>query len=337
MADVMEGREEEMKVVRNSEKSMHGSNLQQDKHQDEFVAQDINVMSSPDRSKASTPERQHDEDDVINESPATALDPFEREERLRQRVLSVTSLVNEDFERTRKFSMPKLSDDSYLGLDDTHDLSQSQNFFSFDQASNPAADIDEVLNAIGNEKSVQITGIKAAAAAIPSFRLIFDPNRFVSKGSVDSVTLARCELDDEMVKKIAGMLQSSEWRKLRSLSLDGNRAISDEGAKSLARVLEHNKSLEGVGDVGAGALAVALEQNCTLRNLWLGECENIQDEGALALLASLESNQTLQQLALVCTAVFAKHWGRLSTLINFSQVSEDLQNKIEGIVQAERI
>mmetsp|Transcript_23919 Transcript_23919/g.53597 ORF Transcript_23919/g.53597 Transcript_23919/m.53597 type:complete len:329 (-) Transcript_23919:112-1098(-) len=321
MADVMEGREEEMKVVRNSEKSMHGSNLQQDKHQDEFVAQEINVMSSPDRSKASTPERQHDEDDVINESPATALDPFEREERLRQRVLSVTSLVNEDFERTRKFSMPKLSDDSYLGLDDTHDLSQSQNFFSFDQASNPAADIDEVLNAIGNEKSVQITGIKVDEHGLGLL------HRFVSKGSVDSVTLARCELDDEMVKKIAGMLQSSEWRKLRSLSLDGNRAISDEGAKSLARVLEHNKSLEdlslwgtGVGDVGAGALAVALEQNCTLRNLWLGECENIQDEGALALLASLESNQTLQQLALVCTAV-----------------SEDLQNKIEGIVQAERI
>jgi len=151
-------------------------------------------------------------------------------------------------------------------------------------------------------------------------------DRCLAKGSIQSITLARCELDDHVVSKIAKMLQSDQWQCLRSLSLDGNPSISDEGAKSLAKGLAENKTLEdlslwgtGIGDEGAKAIAESLKQNCTLRNLWLGECENIQDTGAQALLTCLESNKTLQQLALVCTAV-----------------SEELQNEIEDVVQAGR-
>lgn len=120
------------------------------------------------------------------------------------------------------------------------------------------------------------------------FLVIFRIERCLAKGSIQSITLARCELDDHVVSKIAKMLQSDQWQCLRSLSLDGNPSISDEGAKSLAKGLADNKTLEGrntlivststqctsdlslwgtgIGDEGAKAIAESLKQNCTLRS-----------------------------------------------------------------------
>jgi len=282
MVDVMEEREEEGRDV-TSALIVHGTKLQQAQRQVDDLAEGVNVMSSPDRSKASTPERKYQDDDDSHASPSFVAEPFEREERVRQRVLSVTSLVNEDLERTRKFSVPNLSEDSCLGLDDTDELSQSHNFFNFDHASNPCASINEILEAIGKEKSIQITGIKVDEDALDKldryimelcdFLEIFRIERCLAKGSIQSITLARCELDDHVVSKIAKMLQSDQWQCLRSLSLDGNPSISDEGAKSLAKGLAENKTLEdlslwgtGIGDEGAKAIAESLKQNCTLRS-----------------------------------------------------------------------
>jgi len=74
-----------------------------------------------------------------------------------------------------------------------------------------------------------------------------------------------------------------------------------------------------VSDKGATALADGLRTNSTLKQLWLGECEGVTDVGANALKAALSVNTTLQQLGLICT-----------------QVTEELQDEIEGLAQAQR-
>lgn len=75
----------------------------------------------------------------------------------------------------------------------------------------------------------------------------------------------------------------------------------------------------GIGDAGAKSLSAALNQNTTLKNLWLGECENITDEGATALKEALATNSTLDQLALVMTGV-----------------SDEVQEQLEELVSARR-
>jgi len=76
----------------------------------------------------------------------------------------------------------------------------------------------------------------------------------------------------------------------------------------------------GIGNTGTTALAGALKQNTTLKNLWLGECENISDEGATTLKDMLSENSTLDQLALVMTGV-----------------SDELQDELEELVSARRV
>ena len=80
--------------------------------------------------------------------------------------------------------------------------------------------------------------------------------------------------------------------------------MGDVGATALASALEKNTSLQTiylgsnqVGDTGASALASSLEKNTTLHTLNIGN-NYIGDVGASALNSALEHNQTLQELIL---------------------------------------
>ena len=102
--------------------------------------------------------------------------------------------------------------------------------------------------------------------------------------------------------------------------------VGDAAAEALARALGDNTTLQelslwgtGIGNAGAKSLADALKQNKVLKNLWLGECEEIGDVGASALMEALSVNPTLDQLALVMTSV-----------------SEELQDEIETVVATRR-
>ena len=80
--------------------------------------------------------------------------------------------------------------------------------------------------------------------------------------------------------------------------------VSDDGAKSLARALTVNRSLQtlyvnynNISDNGIAHIATALWTNNTLKSLSIGQ-EAIKDEGALSLAAALTANSSMEHLRL---------------------------------------
>ena len=76
--------------------------------------------------------------------------------------------------------------------------------------------------------------------------------------------------------------------------------------------LENNSS---IGDVGASALAVALQVNNTLTQLNLSG-NNVGDEGATALAIALQENTTLTQLILSANSIRGVGASALATALS---------------------
>lgn len=93
---------------------------------------------------------------------------------------------------------------------------------------------------------------------------------------------------------------------LQELNLDGN-CLHDEGAEYIAESLQINKyrggilqklhlGWNGIGDIGAIALAKALESSTTIRVLGLAE-NDITNSGARALLSALAVNVSMKEIS----------------------------------------
>jgi hypothetical protein len=169
-------------------------------------------------------------------------------------------------------------------------------------------------------KEVQIKACKIDSEAVKFL------DKIVQDREIRAITLARCNLEDEVVAEIAQYLANGAWSSLRTVGLDGNQMLGDRAAEALAQALLTNTTLTelslwgtGVGDAGAKSFASALRRNATLKNLWLGECEGITDEGAVSLQAALHENSSLDQLALVMTSA-----------------SDNVQDGIEELVATRR-
>jgi hypothetical protein len=104
------------------------------------------------------------------------------------------------------------------------------------------------------------------------------------------------------IKRIANNDPSLVDPDYRTITFVGN--IGDVGAQAIAIALETNNTMEeiilsenNIGDIGAQAIATALETNKTLRMLNL-EGNNIGDIGAQAIATALLINNTLRTLNL---------------------------------------
>ena len=86
--------------------------------------------------------------------------------------------------------------------------------------------------------------------------------------------------------------------------------ISDKGAESLARALAASSSLEKlnisfnrIGDNGIAHIAIALQENNTLKSLTLHDCiDTATDKAALSLVAALTTNTSMKVMKLGWTS-----------------------------------
>ena len=117
--------------------------------------------------------------------------------------------------------------------------------------------------------------------------------------SLQSLYLTNNQVGDEGAIALAKVLKEKN-QILHKLCLEGN-AVGDLGAASLAELVKKlrylNLRLNEIGDMGAIALANALEQHPKLHYLNL-ERNLIGDEGAMALAHALEKTDSLKTLNL---------------------------------------
>eukprot|EP00802_Teleaulax_amphioxeia_P012559 Tamp_12602.p1 GENE.Tamp_12602~~Tamp_12602.p1 ORF type:complete len:395 (+),score=99.56 Tamp_12602:36-1220(+) len=224
--------------------------------------------------------------------------------------------------------LPGAEDDEDEDMDALYDLppdselnaSWRNKIFSYDGTDVPDAVLTEIMTDTRWAKEVQI---KSCKVGVDDVKFL---DQLVQDRELRALTLARCNLEDDVVVALARCLGSERWKSVHTLGFDGNQMVGDASAEALAQALLTNSTLHelslwgtGVGNAGTKSLASALKQNTALKNLWLGECEDITDEGARALMEAVSTTSTLNQLALVMTGV-----------------SEELQDEIENLVTMRR-
>ena len=120
--------------------------------------------------------------------------------------------------------------------------------------------------------------------------------------NLQSLTMSNCTIGSDCVALLFDDHQC--WVNLHTLSLRYNK-IGSDGAQVLSKVLVHCKnldlSLNGIGDVGAVALAEGLKDLTSLLELRLGN-NGITSKGALALVEVLKYNH-LQHLSLLINRI----------------------------------
>jgi Ran GTPase-activating protein (RanGAP) involved in mRNA processing and transport len=120
--------------------------------------------------------------------------------------------------------------------------------------------------------------------------------------NITDLTLEECSLHAEAAKVIASSLRSNSV--LTELILGCNEDIGLRGAQAFGEVLCVNTALIllwldrcGVGDEGAGHLALSLQRNQTLEHLCL-DANGITFVGAVSISTALPFNKTLISLDL---------------------------------------
>jgi Ran GTPase-activating protein (RanGAP) involved in mRNA processing and transport len=120
--------------------------------------------------------------------------------------------------------------------------------------------------------------------------------------SMKAIILGTCQFDRELLEAFAEVLKHHP--SIMELSLGQNNDIGDHGAKAMASVLMHSKSLAslhmckaGIGDMGIRALVRALKDNYVLNILDLSD-NKITDDGAAVLAEVFKGNFALTRLKL---------------------------------------
>lgn len=221
--------------------------------------------------------------------------------------------------------LPGAEDDEDEDMDALYDLppdselnaSWRNKIFSYDGTDVPDAVLTEIMTDTRWAKEVQI---KSCKVGVDDVKFL---DQLVQDRELRALTLARCNLEDDVVVELARCLGSERWKSVHTLGFDGNQMVGDASAEALAQALLTNSTLHGehprpclsccicsilghifvsdglyrqsdgvffsslaelslwgtgVGNAGTKSLASALKQNTALKNLWLGECEDITDE-----------------------------------------------------------
>jgi hypothetical protein len=120
------------------------------------------------------------------------------------------------------------------------DRSWRSKIFSYDGTETPHADLPTILSDTSWAKEVEI---KDSKIDVEGVNLL---DQIVRTRELRALTLARCNLEDDITVHIARFLKGDQWSSLRSLGLDGNRMLGDQSAEALAQALMTNTTLHGM-------------------------------------------------------------------------------------------
>lgn len=169
-----------------------------------------------------------------------------------------------------------------------------------------ASDIADML---GEKSSIEILlvhgnplgdkGVKSLLAGIQEIEEEADDNGKVNLRELD---LGDTNMGDSGMSKVATFLEKNTT--LKTLNLNGNKAVSVEGWQKLGKALKENKTLQtlsldfnNVGDDGIAAIVEGLRTNQTLHTLEL-EDVGITKKGGKLLRDLVKDNPTILEVTI---------------------------------------
>ena len=136
----------------------------------------------------------------------------------------------EDEEMNELYDMPPSSE---------LDASWRSKIFSYDGTDVPDAILSKIMLDTRWAKEVQIKSCKVGLEEVNFL------DNLVQDRELRALTLARCNLEDDVAVELARCLGSGGWKSIHTLGFDGNQMVGDAAAEALAQALLTNTTLHG--------------------------------------------------------------------------------------------
>lgn len=119
------------------------------------------------------------------------------------------------------------------------DASWRSKIFSYDGTDVPDAVLSEIMTDTRWAREVQIKSCKVGLDQVKFL------DKLVQDRELRALTLARCNLEDDVAVELARCLGSGGWKSIHTLGFDGNQMVGDAAAEALAQALLTNTTLHG--------------------------------------------------------------------------------------------
>jgi hypothetical protein len=119
------------------------------------------------------------------------------------------------------------------------DASWRSKIFSYDGTDVPDAILSKIMLDTRWAKEVQIKSCKVGLEEVNFL------DNLVQDRELRALTLARCNLKDDVAVEISNFLVSGGWKSIHTLGFDGNQMVGDAAAEALAQALLTNTTLHG--------------------------------------------------------------------------------------------
>jgi hypothetical protein len=153
----------------------------------------------------------------------------------------------EDEEMNELYDMPPSSE---------LDASWRSKIFSYDGTDVPDAILSKIMLDTRWAKEVQIKSCKVGLEEVNFL------DKLVQDRELRALTLARCNLEDDVAVELARCLGSGGWKSIHTLGFDGNQMVGDAAAEALAQALLTNTTLHGENPLRLELLHLCLLHMC---------------------------------------------------------------------------